>query len=164
MKCYIVTWKPEVGAYSKKDFDTLKVDLREQGFVDSNWRMRSTSAEKGDCVLIFRQGKETGLMGFGEIMSTVSPDEEGVRRCKVRIHNLRDSSELPYLTKQALTDAGIPISVFNVQASGSRALSITETELTDSLCRSSLGHPLDELCRCYKDSRQRQLIFNRSDK
>jgi hypothetical protein len=126
--------------------------------------MWTAAAETRDGVLIFRQGKETGLMGFGEILSPVSPDEKGVRRCMIRVHNLRDSSELPYLTKQALTDVGIPVGVFNAQASGSRALSIAETELTDSLCRSSLGHPLDELCRSYQDFRHRELIFNRREK
>ena len=158
MNYYVITWKPERGTYSEKEFDSLKVELRRQGFADTNWSVRTTAASKGDCVLIFRQGKETGLMGFGEVMGPATLDEKGIRRCKTRIHNLRDSNESPYLTKQNLTDAGIPVNVLNVQASGSHALTLDETRLMDALCLSVLGHHLFDLCMSYKNFWPRKYI------
>ena len=149
MSCYILTWKPEAGTYSIKDFNKLKVDLRLNGSVDSNWRMRTTEAQKGDQAIFFRQGEETGVVGFGEIVGDGFLDDQGSRRYPVRIFNLRDSFETPYILKDELVKVGIKESALNTQASGNSPLSNTDIASIDSMCRDKFSKSLSDMCLGY---------------
>ena len=82
-KLFLITWKPEIGAYTKEQFNDLKKVLRKDGVVITPWSMRAASVESNDFVILFRQGEVTGLYGFGHIENpTEIPQKDGSKKIR----------------------------------------------------------------------------------
>jgi hypothetical protein len=149
MKTYLITWKPEAGLFTEDEFNALKKTLRQNRFVDDDWRMRAAGVKKGERVVLFRQGKQTGLCGFGTILDDCVKQKKATRRYTVRLTNMRDSIDAPFLEKKELTGAGIKKQSLEMQSSSNGAISKEEVAVIERLCQERLGHSLDELCTQY---------------
>lgn len=148
-KLFLLTWKQEAESFLKEDFNNLKKNLRAEGYVDSNWRMRAVNATAGDYIIIFRQGAKSGLLGFGHILNGEASDKGDGRRYLIRITNLRDAIDAPFIDKKTLLLAGIKKTTLETQSSGNGFMSNDEFINFEKLCLHKLNKKLSDLCNEY---------------
>ena len=151
MNCVLITWKPEKGRFSEKDFDQLKKTLRaNNGSVEDTWPIRAKDMEAGIPLALFRQGRKTGLIGFGTVLDGQPTEDLGAtRRYKVVFRNLRDSIDRPFFDKKLLIKAGIPNSILNTESSGNGKLPDSVVKILDALCQEHYSVTLNEACSRY---------------
>jgi len=153
MNYYLLTWKPENEDYSCEEYEKMRKDFKVNNFSDTKWRLRSRSVVKGDGLILFRQGKSTGVFGFGHILDG-DPVEttENSYYYKIQFNNLRDSSVQPFLTKKTMLDYKIPESLLNSESSGYGKLGEEIVAIFNKLCEEKIKSSLDLLCkqRCTK--------------
>ena len=147
MKLFLLTWKPEFGSYTKKQFNELKKSLRYDGFVKTPWAMRASEVNLGDHVILFRQGEVTGLYGFGHVTGSDEIIEKDIsRKFEVTLCNLRDSIDQPFFSKKDLVIGGIKDAVLNAQSSAQGPLHIEQAHTLNQILVNKYGYGLDKVC------------------
>ena len=147
MNYYLITWKPENSDYSVIDYELMRMDFKTKDYVDTKWRLRSKDAKEGDGLILFRQGKITGVFGFGYILDS-KPIEtlENSFYYKVQFTNLRDNSVSPFISKNELVSAGIPKSLLNSESSGYGSIRTESIDVLNKLCIKNINFELFQLC------------------
>ena len=131
IKFLILTWKPEINKeFKEPEFNALVSTSRKIGYVDAKWRFLSKNFHPKDIVLIIRQGKETGLFGFGHVLLNESDENftSPTHYSTVRLMNLRSTHEHPFVSKESLIKIGIRKSILETQASG--LVTLTDEEIS----------------------------------
>ena len=145
----ILTWKPEINKeFKEPEFNALVSASRKIGYVDAKWRFLSKDFNLKDFVLVIRQGKETGLFGFGHILLNQSDQDSTspTHYSTVRLMNLRSTHEHPYVSKDLLIKIGIRKSILETQASGLVTLSDEEIASLQTHIMSIFKKSLEEMC------------------
>jgi hypothetical protein len=146
-KLFLITWKPEIGAYTKEQFNDLKKVLRKDGVVITPWSMRAASVESNDFVILFRQGEVTGLYGFGHIENpTEIPQKDGSKKIEIRLTNLRDSIDQPFFSKKDLIQGGVKESLLNTQSSAQGSFPDDQKEKLNQILVNKYGYGLEKTC------------------
>ncbi len=149
-KLFLITWKPEVGAYTKEQFNDLKKILRKDGVVVTPWSMRASLVESNDLVILFRQGEVTGLYGFGHIENpTEITQKDGSKKIEIRLTNLRDSIDQPFFSKKDLIQSGVKESLLNMQSSAHGSLPDDQKEKFNQILIKKYGYGLEKACFQY---------------
>ena len=150
MNYFLLTWKPEFGFYTTDQFNELKVILRSDGSVKTLWSMRASEVNIGDGVILFRQGKVTGLYGFGKVTGSEEIiTKDGSRKFEVTFYNLRDSIDQPFFSKKELIDVGIKAALLNSQASGHGPLPQSQLNILEEFLALRKKPRLLDLCGHY---------------
>ena len=150
MNYFLLTWKPEFGSYTAEQFNELKKVLRSDGSVKTPWSMRASEVNIGDGVILFRQGKVTGLYGFGKVTGSEEIiAKDGSRKFEVTFYNLRDSIDQPFFSKKELIDVGIKAALLNSQASGHGALPQIQLNILEEFLAIRKKPRLLDLCGHY---------------
>ena len=145
----ILTWKPEINKeFKEPEFNALVSTSRNIGYVDARWRFLSKNFNPKDMVLVIRQGKETGLFGFGHILLIESSKDSTLTThySTVRLMNLRSTHEHPFVSKEILIKIGIRKSILETQASGLVTLSDEEIASLQTHMMSIYKKSLEEMC------------------
>jgi hypothetical protein len=147
MKLFLITWKPEFGAYTKEQFNELKKLLRRDGYVKTPWTMRAVEVNVGDYVILYRQGEISGLYGFGHVTgSNEMIANDGSRKFEVTLCNLRDSIDQPFFLKKDLVASGIKNSLLNMQSSAQGSVPEDQVKIFQQILNSKYGFGFDKLC------------------
>ena len=147
---YILTWKPEFGSYSAEQFNELKKILRKEGSVKTPWSVRANHVKENDFVVLFRQGKVTGLYGFGHVLnSTETIEKDGSKKIEVVFFNLRDSIDQPFFSKQDLIRQGFNESLLNAQSSAQGSVPTEQTQTLNQILMNKFGYGLEKACLDY---------------
>jgi hypothetical protein len=150
MNYFLLTWKPEFGSYTAEQFNELKIILRSDGSVKIPWSMRASDVNIDDGVILFRQGKVTGLYGFGKVTGSEEIiTKDGSRKFEVTFYNLRDSIDQPFFSKKELIDGGIKAALLNSQASGHGALPQSQVDVLEEFLALRKKPGLLDLCGYY---------------
>ena len=145
----ILTWKPEINKeFKEPDFNALVSKSRKNGYVDAKWRFLSKNFNSNDIVLVIRQGKETGLIGFGHILLNESDVDSDcmTRYSTVRLVNLRSTNEHPFLSKELLLNIGFRKSILETQASGLVTLSAEEISFLQTYVMNTYKKSVEDMC------------------
>jgi hypothetical protein len=145
----ILTWKPEINKeFKEPEFNALVSTSRNIGYVDARWRFLSKNFNPKDMVLVIRQGKETGLFGFGHILLNQSSKDSTLTThySTVRLMNLRSTHEHPFVSKEILIKIGIRKSILETQASGFVTLSNEEVASLQTHMISIYKKSLEKMC------------------
>jgi len=145
----ILTWKPEINKeFKEPEFNALVSTSRKIGYVDAKWRFLSKNFNSKDIVLVIRQGKETGLFGFGHVLLNESDQDSTspTHYSTVRLMNLRSTHEHPYVSKELLIKIGIKKSILETQASGLLTLSNEEIASLQTHMMNIYKKSLEEMC------------------
>lgn len=145
----ILTWKPESNKdFKEPEFNVLVSTSRKIGYVDARWRFLSKNFNQKDIVLIIRQGKETGLFGFGHVLLNESEQisTSPTHYSTVRLINLRSTHEHPYVSKELLMKIGIRKSILETQASGLVTLTDQEIASLQSHIINVYKKSLEDMC------------------
>jgi len=147
MKLFLITWKPESGSYTLEQFNKLKKTLRHDGYVKTPWTMRASEVNVCDQVILFRQGKTTGLYGFGHVTgSDEIIEKDNSRKFEVTLCNLRDSIDQPFFSKKDLVTGGIKDAVLNSQSSAQGPVPIEQAHALNQILVNKYGYGLDKVC------------------
>ena len=149
IKFLILTWKPEINKeFKEPEFNGLVSTSRKHGYVDSKWRFLSKNFNPKDLVLVIRQGKEKGLIGFGHILLNESDKDSTspTHYSTVRLINLRSTHEHPFVSKELLIKFGIRKSILETQASGLVTLSDEEIASLQTHMMSIYKKSLEKMC------------------
>lgn len=147
---YILTWKPEFGSYSAEQFNELKKILRKDGSVKTPWSVRANNVVENDFVVLFRQGKITGLYGFGHVLnSTETIEKDGSKKIEVVFFNLRDSIDQPFFSKQDLIRQGFSESLLNAQSSAQGSVPTNQAQSLNQILMNKYGYGLEKACFDY---------------
>jgi len=150
MKLFLITWKPELGSYTKEQFNELKKSLRRDGFVKTPWTMRASEVNIGDQVILFRQGEVTGLYGFGHVTGSEQIiEKDDSKKCDVTLYNLRDSIDQPFFTKKDLVTHGIKNTLLNAQSSAHGSVPSDQADALNQILVNKYGYGLDRACHEY---------------
>jgi hypothetical protein len=150
MKFFLITWKPEFGTYTELQFNELKKTLRKSGSVKTPWSMRASEVNVDDAVILFRQGKVTGLYGFGKVTGSEEIiAKDGSRKFEVTFYNLRDAIDQPFFSKKELIDAGIKKTLLNAQASAHGALPQSQIDIFEEILALKKKPSLLAVCESY---------------
>ena len=153
MNYYLATWKPENGDYTTEDYEIMRKEFREKNTVHTSWRIRSKVKKEYSKVILLRQGKVTGIFGFGFITNVLRSEELHYKNhYEIQFNNLRDSSGAPLISKNDLIAEGVPESLLNSESSGNGVVEENVINLIDNLCIKLLAHTLSDLCtqKCLK--------------
>ena len=145
----ILTWKPEINKeFKEPDFNALVSKSRKNGYVDAKWRFLSKNFNTNDIVLVIRQGKETGLIGFGHILLNESDVDSDfmTHYSTVRLVNLRSTNEHPFLSKELLLNIGFRKSILETQASGLVTLSAEEISFLQTHVMNTYKKSVEDMC------------------
>jgi hypothetical protein len=145
----VLTWKPEINKeFKEPDFNALVSKSRKNGYVDTKWRFLSKNFNTNDIVLVIRQGKETGLIGFGHILLNESDvDADSMTHYStVRLVNLRSTNEHPFLSKELLLNIGFRKSILETQASGLVTLSAEEISFLQTHVMNTYKKSVEDMC------------------
>jgi len=149
----ILTWKPEINKeFKEPDFNALVSKSRKNGYVDAKWRFLSKNFNSNDIVLVIRQGKETGLIGFGYILLNESDEDSysSTHYLTVRLVNLRSTHEHPFVSKELLLNIGIRKSILETQASGLVTLSTDEIASLKTYIMNTYKKSVEDMCNHIK--------------
>lgn len=150
VKFIVITWKPEINKeFKESEFNALVSTGRRNGYVDSKWRFVSRNFGSNDIVLLVRQGKETGLIGFGHVLLNESNENSDLSShySTVRFVNLRSTNEHPFVSKDLLLNIGLRKSILETQASGLVTLSTDEIAALNSHIMSAYKKSVEDMSR-----------------
>jgi hypothetical protein len=97
---------------------------------------------------VIRQGKETGLIGFGHILLNESDvDSDSMTHYStVRLVNLRSTNEHPFLSKELLLNIGFRKSILETQSSGLVTLSAEEISFLQTYVMNTYKKSVEDMC------------------